>query len=390
MDHPYKERRAMSIKILQDAVRENTASAIAVTSALEPVSGHKVLPPTYAGKTGDDASKHNMTKAGSDGLSSWCSLDSPGSCANRVERALVDLGLGLDPLRVDFGGGEVLSTLQLPHRIFDAVLRDSHLNKTRFRETEIGRAVIAATPADASALLRYDPGSLLFGAWDSTGLGAHSRPRTKWARVLTCEISATRVEPVALAGNRLDPIGIEGTDYASVEEEDGTLRQATDDELRPQDKGGLPRASDKGKDANYPRLVKPSQVNHGNALSLTPKGVLVHGEIAFHATLSLSRLRRYRFGDDGATSDGRMLIALMGLYGVLAVLRDGLDLRSGCDLAVEQSRIELVRLGARDSLEVTLDEVERALRAQIAKVDLAEPVAFTPTQGLLEIRRASR
>jgi CRISPR-associated protein Csb1 len=339
----------MSIETFRQAVLRD-AAAIAVTARLKPVSGNKIMPPTYADDAGR-GSKHNMTKAGNDGLSSWCSVDSPGSCANRAEQALVELGLDLDPLRVDFGDGEVLSTLQLPHRVFDAVLRDSQLDGKRFRETSIGKAAIAATPADASALLHYDPGSLVFGAWDSTGLGANSRPRNKWPRALTCEISATSVEPVALAGNRLDPIGIEGTDYAWVEEEDGTLRRATDDELRAEDKGGLHKASGQGKDSIYPRLVKASKANHGNALSLTPKGVLVNGDITLNATLSVSRLRRYRFGEE--TDEGRMLLALMGLYGVLAVLQDGLDLRSGCDLAVERYEIELVGLGTRVPLRLT-------------------------------------
>lgn len=380
----------MSIESLKHAVRESSASAIAVTAALTPVSGKKILPPTYSDKASEGNFKHNMTKAGQDGVSNWCSLDAPGSCANRAERALVELGLNLAPLQVDFGLGEVLSTLQLPHRVFDAVLRDSQLNGIRFRDTEIGQAVIAATPARASALLHYDPGSLLFGAWDSTGLGANSRPRTKWARLLTCEISATRVEPVALAGNRLDPIGIEGTDYTWVEEQDGALRQATDDELRPADKGGLPRAGDKSKDSVYPRLVKASKANHGNTLSLIPKGVLVHGEVSFNATLSLSRLRRYRFGDDNETAQGRMLLVLMGLYGILAVLKDGLDLRSGCDLAVERYTIERIGLGVRDPLDVTLDQIETALREQVSKVPLNAPVTFIPTKGLIDIRNASK
>lgn len=375
----------MPIETVRAAVLQN-ASAIAVTAALAPVSGRKILPPTYAADADSGGSRHNMTKAGADGLSSWCSLDAPGSCANRAERALVELGLDLDPLRVDFGDGEIFSTLQLPHRVFDAVLRDSQLDGIRFRETEIGRAVIAATPADASALLHYDPGSLVFGAWDSTGLGANSRPRTKWARALTCEISATRVEPVSLAGNRLDPIGIEGTDYAWVEERDGTLRQATEEERRPQSDGGLPRAADKSKE--YPRLVKASKANHGNALSLVPKGILVHGDIAFNATLSLSRLRRYRFGEE--TEEGHVLLALMGLYGVLAVLNDGLDLRSGCELAVEDYRIARIGLGTRDPLPLALDEVQEALRAQVRKVRLSKPVYFAPTQGLLDIRNACR
>lgn len=171
-----------------------------------------------------------------------------------------------------------------------------------------------------------------------------------------------------------------------MEEADGTLRQATPDELRPPAEGGLPRANDKSKD--YPRLVKASKANHGNTLSLTAKGVLVHGDIQLNATLSLSRLRRYNFGDE--TAEGRLLLALMGLYGVLAVLHDGLDLRSGCDLAVAHYQVDLVGLGTREPLQLALSEIAAALQAQVKRVALHPPVLFTPSKGLLDIRAASR
>jgi CRISPR-associated protein Csb1 len=177
--------------------------------------------------------------------------------------------------------------------VFDAVLRDSQLEGVPFRRTEIGQAAITATPANAAALLHCDPGSLVFGAWDSTGLGAGSRPSTKWARALTCEISATRVEPVSLAGNRLDPIGIEGTEQAWVEEMDGTLRQATEDELRPTKDGGLPRRGSAQRE--YPRLIKASEANHGNSLSLISKGVLVHGDITLNATVKVGQMPLMRY-----------------------------------------------------------------------------------------------
>lgn len=375
----------MPIETLRNAVH-GAASAIAVTAKLSPGSGNRVMPPTYAGEQKSDPPRHNMTKPGPDGRSSWCSLDAPGSFANRAERALVQLRLDLDPLRVKLSDKEIRSTMELPHRVFDAVLRDSARDGTRFRDTEIGQAVIAATPADAGALLRYDPGALVFGAWDSTGLGANSRPCTAWARILTGEIAATQVEPVHLAGNRLDPIRIEGTDYTWVEEADGTLRLASADELRPEREGGMKRAGDK--DRTYPRLVKVSKANHGNALSFAEKGVLVHGEITLNATLSLSRLRRYHFGDQ--TQDGRLLLALMGLYGVLAVMEDSLDLRSGCDLTVDDYRIELTALGVRTPLNISLSTVKEALSAQANRVERSDVVFFEPTKGLRDIRAASQ
>lgn len=352
----------MLSKTLKDAVAGDVA-AIAVTARLSPASGNKIMPPTYAGDSDEVKFRHNTTRADAQGIASWCSVDAPASCANRMERALFAEAPELAPLRVRFSDQRIISTMELPHRVFDAVLRDSLLGDMPFRESDVGRQVIDASPANAEALLRYDPSALLFGGWDSTGLGAQGRPRTRWPRALTCEITATRVESVALAGNRIDPLGIEGTEEVWVEEQDGTLRSATDEELRPAKEGGLPRAGDKKKYDDYPRLIKASRANHGNSLSLTPKGVLVHGEIRLHATLSLSRLRRYGFGSQ--TEAGRLLLASMGLYGLLAFLTHGLDLRSGCDLIADEVDIQLRGLGASKPLNVGLDEARAALHEQI-------------------------
>ena len=370
----------MLSQALKAAVAGDVA-AIAVTAQLSAACGNKVMPPTYASDDKQAKFRHNTTQPDDRGIASWCSLDAPGSCANRIERALLAAAPGLAPLRVRFDGQRVLSTMELPHRVFDAVLRDSTLNGIPFRDTEIGKQVIAAKPGDAEALLRHDPGALLFGAWDSTGLGAQSRPRTRWARALTCEITATQVESVALAGNRIDPLGIEGTDYAWVEEADGTLRKATDEELRPTKEGGLPRAGDKCED--YPRLIKASKANHGNSLSLEPKGVLVHGDIKLHATLSLSRLRRYAFGSQ--TDAGRLLLATMGLYGLLAFLTDGLDLRSGCDLIADSVDIQLRGLGNSKPLEASLEAAREALDSQLKRVELAPVTELMPSAGLRDI-----
>ena len=372
----------MLSKTLEAAVAGDVA-AIAVTAQLSAASGNKIMPPTYAGDSDEVKFRHNTTHPDEHGIASWCSVDSPASCANRMERALLAAAPELAPLRVRFSDDRVISTMELPHRVFDAVLRDSLLDGTAFRETDIGRQVVAAEPASAEALLRHDPGSLLFGAWDSTGLGAQSRPRTRWPRALTCEITATRVESVALAGNRIDPLGIEGTEEVWVEESDGTLRRATDAELEPPKDGGLPRAGDKKKFDDYPRLIKASRANHGNSLSLTPKGVLVHGDIRLHATLSLSRLRRYSFGSQ--TQAGRLLLTAMGVYGLLAFLTDGLDLRSGCDLVADAVDIRLRSLGQSEPLELGLEDARNALREQIAQVNLAPTTLLTPSAGLRDI-----
>lgn len=358
---------------IRNALSGNVA-AVRVHATLVPATGgQRILPPTYAAEKSGEPGRHNMTAPSADGASAWVSIDSPGSFANRVEQALVAVNLGLDPLRVSVTGRAV-STMQLPHRAFDAVVRDSVLDGTPFRKTDIGRGITEATASNATALLRYDPSVLLLGGWDSTKLGMAGGSGNKWPAALTVEIAARDVVPVMRAGNRIDPLGIEGTEATLVEEADGTLRLATTDDLQT-----LKKAT--GKSDDFPRLVKPSQVNHGNILSLTPKGVLVRGGIELHGALSLTRLRRYKF--DGVDPiDARALIALMGVYGASAVLNDGLDLRRDCELVPESVTWELVGPSSRDTLEVDVGEARSALTQARARVALSDPVLLTATDAL--------
>ncbi len=359
--------------VVRDAVATNVAAIRVSATLVSAAGGEKILPPTYVAAKSGDPAVHNITPPGPDGASAWVSVDSPGSFANRVERALVALDLGLDPLRVTVAGRTV-STMQVPHRAFDAVLRDSTLDGTPFRKSDVGKAVIAATAGNAGALLRYDPSVLLFGGWDSTELGMAGGVGNKWPAALSVEISATDVVPIFRGGNRIDPLGIEGTDASLIEEADGTLRTATDEAIA-ELKARKTKADNPKTKSEYPKLVKPSEVNHGNVPSLISKGVLVRGAITLHGVISLTRLRRYQF--DGVDAlDARTLLALMGVYGIAAVLEDGLDLRRDCELVPEAVTWELVGLGRRDTVAVDVQNAREALAAARARIDLAAPIGL--------------
>ena len=188
------------------------------------------------------------------------------------------------------------------------------------------------------------------------------------------EIAATDVVPIMRAGNRIDPLGIQGTDATLVEQADGTLRVATDADE------DLPVLSDRNRNA-YPRRVKPSQVNHGNALSLINKVVLVRGSIELAGALSLTRLRRYHFAsvDD---RDARTMLTLLGIYGVAAVLDDGLDLRRDCELVPQTVTWELVGAGRREMLSVTAGEARAALQEALDRLPKTAPVTFAANPAL--------
>jgi CRISPR-associated protein Csb1 len=71
---------------------------------------------------------------------------------------------------VDFSNTQLdgimkITSLDAPHRVYDAILRDSLLDGKRFMESPIGERLAKAKAEDASALLEVSPTALLFGAW---------------------------------------------------------------------------------------------------------------------------------------------------------------------------------------------------------------------------------
>src|SRR5207248_7117644 len=115
-----------------------------------------------------------------------------------------------------------ITSLEAPHRLFDAILRDSELDGTPFTKSEQGRKLVAAKPSDASAIFELSPTALLFGVWNSTGEGGGLG--AKFPRCLVSELVAinTPVEEVAdqrsgdielrtagrRTGSRIDPLGV--------------------------------------------------------------------------------------------------------------------------------------------------------------------------------------
>lgn len=359
--------------ILRTALDKGNA-VVRIRAELAPAAGNKLLPPTYTG------GKHNLTPPRGDGSSEWCSLDSPASFANRVEAELYAAYPELAPLRVTVGS-RTLSTLQMPHRVFDATLRESTLVDVPWLDTPIAQSVQAATPETAYALLHWDPALLLFGGWDSTKLGRRKAAReAKYPAALSCEITALDVLPLHRAGSRIDPLGIEGTEPNLVEFEDGRLASYEaplhgDLPIRPESENNV-----------YPRRVKPAQVNLGNvAPSLISKGVLVRGPVTLAGVLDLRRLGRYRFAPV-ADLEARLLLALMGLFGVDAVLRRGLDLRRDCELVATHAMVSLVSYGGAEEA-LDLSDSDAALRTQIDALGphLAPPTVLAGNAALTSL-----
>src|SRR5579885_371426 len=180
--------------------------AIRGTATLEPAGGpgDKVFPPTHAVEENNKkpGAKYAFEKRRINGQEVECVLiDSVQSQANRMEEALEALWaekkIALPVISVDFSkvAPEVgrVTSLTAPHRIADALLRDSLLNGQLFRLSDIGESFTDASAKNASALFRVCPTGLVFGLWDSTGpkggLGA------KFQRALVSEIIGINAAP---------------------------------------------------------------------------------------------------------------------------------------------------------------------------------------------------
>jgi CRISPR-associated protein Csb1 len=238
----------------------------------------------------------------------------------------------------------MLSALQAPHRIADALLRDSVLGGKPFRHTEVGLAFADSRPGHATAMYRYCPTALLFGVWDSTGpkggLGA------KFQRAIVSEIIGIEAVPGVKVQSRIDPAGIEkkaGEVYEAADAQEGW----TLDKTKAAKDGAKPKLFG-GKDGT------PAAINHGNIPpSIDAEAGGVTFEKALQTTvLSLPALRRLRFvttteGNpidpkqrNAAETAARVVLAALALCAVVYQRENGYDLRSRSQL-VATSPLEL-------------------------------------------------
>jgi CRISPR-associated protein Csb1 len=279
---------ALTFELLKGAV-EGSAAAFRLTLHLEPVSP-KVFPPTYEG--GKYATEDRIIN----GQKLPCVLlDSVPSQANRMELALQDAWsageielpvVSVNFENVDNPGVPKITSLQAPHRIADAILRDSTLpngkKATKFRESDIGMELARLSAGYATPLLKYAPHCLVFGMWDSTG------PRgglgVKFARAIVSEIIGVNAVSGKKTSSRIDPLNIRVNA--------GVLYQAKDGGWTLDEKEAV---KEKGKSVKLGKDGKPSEANHGNVTPGISDGGFTIDYAEQTMVLSLPALRRLRF-----------------------------------------------------------------------------------------------
>lgn len=397
----------MNLEKLKKAI-DGEYAAIRRITRLDP-QGEKIFPPTYEGGQYATEERQVRAKDGTVATVATVLLDSVQSQANRMELALLRAydakRIKMPLLAVDFAKDtedpvlqEVgrITALEAPHRMCDAIFRDSVSGHVPFRQSDLGRELNTAKASNAIAIFKMCPSALLFGFWDSTGprggLGA------KVQRALVSEIVGYESIAGKRPASRLDPLQIQNNVDIYKREGGGW----TFDETQAERKN------------DAPIRLRPSEVNHGNITpSLTHedkntrKQELNHGGVTLayaiqHTVLSLAALRRLRFpvgnaSDPETDSKARTVLAALGLAAICFLDEDGYDLRSRCLLDGAPGVFEFVGRGQTASFE--LDAAGAAKLLEDAVHDAVkderlpwreEPITLRPSADLQRLVSESR
>lgn len=402
----------LTYEVLRKAV-EGGAAAFRCRRRLQPIGGpgDKVFPPTFAGAV---YATEQRRLPGYAAPVTCVLLDSVQSQANRMEQALQDAveagEISIPIIEVDFSSFEPtgnededknrllspigkITSLQVPHRLADAILRDSEYREADgtmnpFRRSSVGKPIDSASPLNASAIYKLCPTALIFGMWDSTGpkggLGA------KFERALVSEVVGVGAEFGDLArGVRRDPLDIaSGVKVVKLRDADWRLAKI--------------------EAAKYEaNAVPPSKVNHSSVPfpertdEKTEKNRYSGMTIEFAeqtTTISLIALRRLGFPRESAAA-ARTALAALGLCAATLAFSAGDDLRSRCALwPTEPMTWDLLESPAAEPKQFSIDASRaRTLLAQAAQAAAvaglpwrSDPLRLRPSQKLVELTRLSQ
>jgi CRISPR-associated protein Csb1 len=387
----------LTFEILRGAVT-GTAAAFRCVTEYQPAGGvgDKVFPPTYA--KGAYAIESRLVN----GKTVSCVLlDSVQSQANRMELALLDAvrskHIDLPLVTVTFDDVSLkkkftVTSLDAPHRVADALFRDSLLEGVMFRKSEAGKILDAVDVRNATGLFGINPTALVFGIWDSTGpkggLGA------KFQRALVSEIIGYDAQRGVKTSSRIDPAQImldSGPVYERAEKKDDLPEWTLNSDLASKDKNQPQKL---GKDG------RPSETNHGNIPPSIADGGFTVSRALQTTVLSLSALRRLRFplnnsadSTDDVDHVARTALAAIGLAAATFARAEGADLRSRCQLFPTGKFVwELLDVPGEEPKQFTLSKQEAVLLLNEAKDEAVQAnlpwqgnIILTPSQELIQL-----
>ena len=361
----------LTLSALETKLRDPEWAAIRITATYQPSGGpgSRVFPPTFPVSRADESPYLLEGRACDGQVRKAVVLDQVPSQANRCEEAIAAAWrrdqVRLPMLRLVHEGTASfeLTGLEAPHRAFDAYWRDSMRDGKKFDATGIGKELQKASLDEASALLQYDPGTLVYGGWNSHRKG---RP-AKFPRLYSSEMIGWDPVPGVRKAGRMDPANLTGSHTG---DNDAWTYS--------------PNAAKK-KDA------KLSKIGHGNIAPNAAHGGVTITQASRLGVLSLTATRRVRFGnrDESAQDAARVLLLGLALLGDrLAFGGAGVWLRSGCDLVQETETLEWIgRGGVAEAFTLTAAEAiklfNEAWEAAREPMQL-EPITveFTPSPAL--------
>ncbi len=361
----------LDLDTLRAAV-SGTAAAFRCVTEYQPVGGpgDKVFPPTYEG--GKYATEQRVDpKTGE--VIDCVLLDSVQSQANRMELALLDAmeeadGPQLPLLRVAFTDVPKpirVTSLEAPHRVADAIFRDSLIledGKTvPFRTSVKGQALDHADIRNATGLFGLCPTGLLFGLWDSTGprggLGA------KFQRALVSEIVGYGAVQGRKTASRIDPLQIMRASATVYVAADGgwTLSESA-------------AKQEKSKPVKVGKDGKPSEINHGNIPPSIAEGSFTITHALQTTIVSLPTLRRLRFPLMNKVPEEQTAANLAARTVLAAIGQPG----------AEPTRFSLTGTEARALLKSAIEAATNASLPWEGIIDLS------PSDDLVELVRRSQ
>ena len=409
----------MGIAEMYSDLKKNVESATAfrLRRKLQPAGGigDKVFPPTYS------EGKYALETRIIDGERLPCViLDSVQSQANRMELALLNAHrqgkIHIPVVSVNFseaGFSDIgsITTLETPHRIADAIFRDSITeNGTPFPKDEEKNGWKFATHSDATALFEFCPTGLLFGIWfnPTGGPGNSGTFGTRFQRAIVSEIIGVDIEQGVTTGGQSNPLGL-AVKEVYYRKKSGEWWV---------DEKDCPEDTNTKKEDEKIKKVKISEINHG---SVTPdyayasvknsksngaprvKGGVTLKYALQTVVISLAALRRLSFPENGNLSPdrdiaARTVLAVMGLCAAtLSSEREG-DLRSRCILVPEDApHWETVgQNGECMPLEITSDDTCSLLQLAVDEAKSlglswrSDGVSLLPGSNLLKLVSKSR
>jgi CRISPR-associated protein Csb1 len=389
----------LSFPDLLAAVKSSAAAFRSITR-LQPVGGEgdKVFPATYANGV------YQIEKRVLDGRTVECVLlDSVQSQANRAEESLkaaAERGrLSLPLIEVDFSNANGslrspipnLTSLDVPHRLADAILRDSMLEGgTRFSKSNYAQEWGRSNLWNATAVYQLCPTALIFGMWGSPdkpgGLGA------KFERAFVSEIVA--VDVVGNADDSNDGRGKETRNLRMGFRID-PLNSSKNVNVKPNEDGSFEVGTGK---------LRPSEINHGNIPFETPNSGIRFAFAEQTTVVSLGALRKLRFPVDGQdTADindhARAVLAALGLCAGVFASESGTSLRSRCHLwPVAEREWELLERPGQEPrrFKINGDQAESLLKSAVESAEKAgiswnkQKITLKPAPELLKLVQQSQ